>query len=276
MAINQDITQFPPAPNSSTDTPEQFNAKADAFVDHQSDTYVTEVNTWANEANSTATTVNSDASNASTSASNASTSAGEASTSAGEALTSANNASTSAGEASTSASNANTSAINASASEGNALASANAAATSEGNASTSETNAAASAVDASDSAQEASDLITGKSWLTETNTFSAGQRGHIVTIGYNTTINPDLATSNRFECTLTGDVTVGLPTNIVSGQGGMIYLAQDAVGSHTITFDSMFIPMGDITPVTDPNTINIYVFEVYDASKILITRLGEM
>ena len=71
MAIAQIITAFPAAPNAATDTPEQFSDKADAFVAHQSDNYVLEVNTWKDEANVLAVTVNSDAASASTSASNA-------------------------------------------------------------------------------------------------------------------------------------------------------------------------------------------------------------
>ena len=64
MAIAQIITAFPAAPNAATDTPEQFSDKADAFVAHQSDNYVLEVNTWKDEANVLATDVNTDATNA--------------------------------------------------------------------------------------------------------------------------------------------------------------------------------------------------------------------
>jgi len=46
------ITTFPPAPDSGSDTPTEFNSKADAFVNHQSGVYVGEVNQWATEANS--------------------------------------------------------------------------------------------------------------------------------------------------------------------------------------------------------------------------------
>ena len=49
--ITQVISTFPPAPDSQTDTPTEFNAKADAFVGHQSGTYVPEVNTWKDQAN---------------------------------------------------------------------------------------------------------------------------------------------------------------------------------------------------------------------------------
>ena len=51
MAITQTITNFPTAPDSSSDTPTEFNTKADAFVNHQSANYVGEVNNWASQAN---------------------------------------------------------------------------------------------------------------------------------------------------------------------------------------------------------------------------------
>jgi len=49
--ITQKITNFPTPPDSSNDTPTEFNTKADAFVNHQGNVYTTEVNTWATQAN---------------------------------------------------------------------------------------------------------------------------------------------------------------------------------------------------------------------------------
>ena len=43
MPISQTLTVFPPAPDSS-DTPEVFNASADAYVAHQVSTYIPEMN----------------------------------------------------------------------------------------------------------------------------------------------------------------------------------------------------------------------------------------
>ena len=60
MEITQTITAFPEAPNSATDTPQVFNVKANNFVDHQANTYVSEVNTWATQANTVAQQVNDD------------------------------------------------------------------------------------------------------------------------------------------------------------------------------------------------------------------------
>ena len=64
MAITTVIQNFPPAPDSSTDTEAAFNAKADAFVGHQAGTYVAEVNAWATEANALVTGVNTSETNA--------------------------------------------------------------------------------------------------------------------------------------------------------------------------------------------------------------------
>ena len=58
MAIIQNITQFPPAPDSGTDSPQEFNYKANNFVAHQSGTYVGEVNQWATEANGLSSELN--------------------------------------------------------------------------------------------------------------------------------------------------------------------------------------------------------------------------
>jgi len=56
--INQTISNFPTAPDSSTDSAPVFNTKANAFVGHQSGVYVGEVNTWATEANALRDDVN--------------------------------------------------------------------------------------------------------------------------------------------------------------------------------------------------------------------------
>jgi len=56
--ITQKITNFPTAPDSSNDTPTDFNTHADAFVNHQSGVYVGEVNAWATQANAVRDDIN--------------------------------------------------------------------------------------------------------------------------------------------------------------------------------------------------------------------------
>ena len=62
MAIEQIISNFPDAPNSATDTPQNFNIKANNFVSHQANVYVDEVNSWATQANSVQSDINTNAS----------------------------------------------------------------------------------------------------------------------------------------------------------------------------------------------------------------------
>ena len=58
MEITQTISAFPAAPNSATDTAQQFNVKANAFVAHQANIYTQEVNNWATQANAVRDDVN--------------------------------------------------------------------------------------------------------------------------------------------------------------------------------------------------------------------------
>jgi hypothetical protein len=48
--------------------------------------------------------------------------------------------------------------------------------------------------------------------------------------------------------TLTGDVTLNAPSNLVAGAGFWIRLTQDGTGSRTITFDSAFRFTGGAAP----------------------------
>ena len=49
--ITQTLTTFPPPPSSGGDSPAQFNAKCDAFVDHQATLYLPEITVWTTEVN---------------------------------------------------------------------------------------------------------------------------------------------------------------------------------------------------------------------------------
>jgi hypothetical protein len=56
-----------------------------------------------------------------------------------------------------------------------------------------------------------------------------------VTITYASTITPNLALGSNHQCTLTGDVTVAIPTGASDGQEFRLWLAQDATGGHQVT-----------------------------------------
>jgi hypothetical protein len=62
------------------------------------------------------------------------------------------------------------------------------------------------------------------------------------------TVTPDASTSNSFQYTLTGNVTIANPTNLTSGMVLNFCLDQDATGGRTIAFGSNFKWPGGTVP----------------------------
>ena len=79
--------------------------------------------------------------------------------------------------------------------------------------------------------------IPGYAVLSGAQTFSGGQRGLVNIISYATGIALDLSTSNNFQITLSGNTTLQNPTNITSGQAGIVSIIQ-STGSNTMAFGS--------------------------------------
>jgi len=101
-------------------------------------------------------------------------------------------------------------------------------------------------------------------------TTTGGAHNAPVSITYAATITLDLALANNFETTLTGNVTMANPTNVVSGQVGHIKITQDATGGRTISFGTNWKFAGGQTPVLSPtaNAIDILVYYVYSGALI--------
>lgn len=73
------------------------------------------------------------------------------------------------------------------------------------------------------------------------NEWTKGNYGTPVVLPFNaTSIDMDLAAGVNFEVTLTGNSTLGLPTNIKAGQSGIITVMQDGTGGRTLAFNSIF------------------------------------
>ena len=83
---------------------------------------------------------------------------------------------------------------------------------------------------------QAYDADTAKTDVAQT--FTAAQRGTIVTLTDGATITPDFATANNFTVTLGGNRTIANPTNLTAGQSGSIFLVQDGTGSRTAAWGS--------------------------------------
>lgn len=106
-------------------------------------------------------------------------------------------------------------------------------------------------------------------------TFTTAQRGSISTITYGATITPDFAVANNFVCTLTGNVVVANPTNLVAGQYGKITLIQDATGGRTVGYGTYFKFAGGVAPtlITTSNAKTTLYYEVASATEIVIASV---
>jgi len=106
------------------------------------------------------------------------------------------------------------------------------------------------------------------------NIFTASQRGNRTVITYGVSVTPDFATSNRQEVTLTGDITINDPSNLVANQGGVIYIIQAGLGEYLVTWGSkyLFLNSDDSTGVA--GDVQVYAYEVYSTSKIAMTYIG--
>lgn len=102
------------------------------------------------------------------------------------------------------------------------------------------------------------------------NQYSAGQLGVPVTLTDAATIAVNMALGNNFTVTLAGNRTLGNPTNIVAGQGGVIIIKQDATGTRTLAYASNWKFEGSATPVlsTAPNAIDMLGYYCEAATRI--------
>lgn len=89
-----------------------------------------------------------------------------------------------------------------------------------------------------------------------------------VALTYAATIATDASLSSLFRVTLTGNATLGNPTNPVDGQKVVWEIVQDATGSRTLTLGSAFALGTDIAAVTLTTTASKRDFlgAVYNAS----------
>lgn len=82
----------------------------------------------------------------------------------------------------------------------------------------------------------------------ETQTFTAAQRGSVTVLTDAASIDTNLALNNFFSVTLAGNRTLANPTNIVAGQSGSIFITQDATGTRTMAYGSFWDFNGGTAP----------------------------
>lgn len=107
-------------------------------------------------------------------------------------------------------------------------------------------------------------------------TFTKAQRTTITTLTDGATITPDFSASNDYTVTLGGNRTLANGTNITAGQGGVIYVIQDATGSRTLSFGSYYKFEDGTAPTlsTAANAIDVIAYEVKSSTEILCKWLG--
>jgi hypothetical protein len=107
------------------------------------------------------------------------------------------------------------------------------------------------------------------------NTFTAAQRGAFVTLTDAATVAVDFSLANQFNLSLAGNRTLGVPTNVVPGQQGIINIYQDTTGTRTLAYSWIYGWPGAIAGVlsTPGFTKDMLAYSVdsYSTATVTIT-----
>ena len=110
-------------------------------------------------------------------------------------------------------------------------------------------------------------------------TFTGGQAGGIVGLTDSATITVDLSLANNFNLALTGNAhNMEVPTNIVAGQSGSIFITQPASGGpYTLSWDAVWkFQVGAIPVITaDPGASDRVDYIVKSATEIHAVWSGD-
>lgn len=108
--------------------------------------------------------------------------------------------------------------------------------------------------------------------------FTAAQRGSYVTLTDAATVAIDLSLGNHHQVVLGGNRVIGAPTNVVAGQSGVIRLVQDATGSRTASWNSVFKFPGGTAPTltTAANSVDLVAYHVESATRIAARFIGDV
>tara|TARA_R110000744_G_scaffold265569_1_gene379703 strand:- start:72 stop:422 length:351 start_codon:yes stop_codon:yes gene_type:complete len=90
------------------------------------------------------------------------------------------------------------------------------------------------------------------------------------------TITPDFSDNTVFSVTLGGNRTIANPTNMVVGQTGSIFIAQDATGSRTLAWGSYWDFVNGAAPTisTTASAVDRVDFIVRSATSIQTVWTG--
>ncbi len=106
-------------------------------------------------------------------------------------------------------------------------------------------------------------------------TFTKAQRGAFFVLTDASTVALDLSQGNQYFLPIAGNRTLGVPTNIVAGQQGIIKILQDTTGSRTLAYSWMYQWIGGTVGVLSTAGCSmdqlVYSVDVYATSTITVT-----
>ena len=108
--------------------------------------------------------------------------------------------------------------------------------------------------------------------------FTKAQRGTPVALTDAATVAVDLSLSNHYTLGLGGNRTLGAPTNQTAGQSGVIVLSQDATGSRTLAFASVWKFPGGTAPTltTTANAVDVLAYYVESSTRITARLVSDV
>lgn len=123
---------------------------------------------------------------------------------------------------------------------------------------------------------QAYDANTAK--LNVTQTWTKGQAGTEASLPATTgTVTLDLATSNNFGGTLTGNITLANPSNMTVGQSGVIRIVNDST-ARTIAYGSQWKAASGALPTLTAvaSATDDLVYYVESSTRILVAAIGDV
>lgn len=120
--------------------------------------------------------------------------------------------------------------------------------------------------------------LNGAAKLDTAQSFTKAQRGEYITLTDAATVAVDLSLGNNFQVTLAGNRTLGAPTNVVAGQSGVIRVIQDATGSRTLAYNSVYKFPGGTAPTltTTASAVDLLAYHVESATRIAVRFVGDV
>jgi hypothetical protein len=117
--------------------------------------------------------------------------------------------------------------------------------------------------------------IGGYARPNQNNTYTKAQRGTPVSLTQAATIAVDLSLGNNFYTTMTGNRTLGQPTNFAAGQSGSIEIIQDGTGSRTLAYHADWLFPGGTDPVlsTAAGATDLLCYQVNQAGTKVFANL---